>query len=1011
MKQESSPPASPKSKAPSQRSYWSLFSQGPEDQFGNPQREGKISQKIPSDDANTEESGQDVVNELTSLLMVSPPRSHNTRVALRMPYPHGSKNSPCRPIRKKWSHTPLGSSGQKRSKPQKPLLLQSMRHWDVALPPIKKHVVDGKLIDTFRGSLYGNDHERNLPVAKRKLTIELFGHDHDTKLWGNRWRRNFSDLERNRGYSCTTNVGSCRSCRGKDDSSWPLFKGASTDDLSIANDDSQSDISSITNEGNTKERKTYELAETDVVILRVMKSRMVTPYDDDFDLGHSSINAALNDRKWESLSMSDKTMSLMVGSEAKEDGLSNDTASFSSGDSLRKTQVQWTEMSRTRLSHIELVREDFEANEVDLKMGVGARTVVQTFRFDDLNHYGTATNIHEGNACTFARLFKLLKWLEKERAQRLAAAHRILLSEHDSFNQKEASDSDPEKTSRQGSDSHGNSQKSDSDNLLEDCEAEEKDADEIVSILIEIVSASNLPSPEVRSSNGHGGLNPHYIEGVRGGNLDPKVPPSSDPYVVIRDGKTNIHTTSSIVNTVNPVWTLSTGSLCVLQSNLAEFFERSNVLEFIIKSKQSVVGGEDQTLGTVMIHKTELLKGIGERKSFQILRPPTSSCLSQMAYRSNMVYKAASDNDKSSRLYLRYRQAAIGDIEFMQTFQEEMMQSTDLHVKDGIYATEAFLPLQLHGFPSPQQSIERRKGEDQKTTQYRVKPMPDPDNISETEWMTETQIEKVSKEHSTSWTMAGSGSIGKLYIEIIGCDDLRKPDDHPHIQPNRAPGDKCNPFVNIVFEDSVVNTDVIHNCLSPRWMPWSQRAFVINMMSPSSQVFIGVYDYDRYQGRDGFFGRAQHALMGRTAINLSNLRPRAVHTLIYKIYTIGKLGRESCGSITLRLRLAFDDERRALLSELDFRDHCNVSTMKESDFICASHSINNSVSFLNNDVVSSSRLFWFASLLCVTNLYAILLATTFLFCSCNDFRFLTVSKESFDLDFSRRLHKRTACLC
>ena len=183
------------------------------------------------------------------------------------------------------------------------------------------------------------------------------------------------------------------------------------------------------------------------------------------------------------------------------------------------------------------------------------------------------------------------------------------------------------------------------------------------------------------------------------------------------------------------------------------------------------------------------------------------------------------------------------------------------------------------------------------------------------------------------------------------------------------------------------------------------------MMSPSSQVFIGVYDYDRYQGRDGFFGRAQHALMGRTAINLSNLRPRAVHTLIYAIYTIGKLGRESCGSITLRLRLAFDDERRALLSELDFRDHCNVSTVKESDFICASHSINNSVSFLNNDEVSSSRLFWFASLLCVTNLYAILLATTFLFPSFNDLRFLSVSTESFDLDFSRRLHKRTACLC
>jgi len=353
-------------------------------------------------------------------------------------------------------------------------------------------------------------------------------------------------------------------------------------------------------------------------------------------------------------------------------------------------------------------------------------------------------------------------------------------------------------------------------------------------------------------------------------------------------------------------------------------------LEFTVKSNKAMVGIEDHIIGTVMVHKTELLNGTGERKYYQILRPPTSS------RSKNMVQNTADDSVEAPYLNLRYRQASIEDIEFMKTLKEETKKELDLHPEDGVYAIEAFLPPQLHTTAFLHQSKEKVEGVDEKFPRFRVKPTPNPENVPGTEWMTETQIEEVSKDHSTSWTMAGSGSTGKLYIEIVGCDGLTNP--------AQASGEKSDSFVNIVYEDSIVNTDVINDCLSPRWMPWSQRAFVMNMMHLSSQIFIGVFDHNNSnQGIDtSASAEANHDPLGRAVINLSSLQPRAIHTLTYNLYDSDDDNRECRGTITIRLRLAIDDERRALLSELSLRDHCYVSTVKGSDFRCALYSLTNS---------------------------------------------------------------------
>jgi len=792
----------------------------------------------------------------------------------------------------------------------------------VALPPLKKHVVDGKLVDTFRGSLYGNDRNRSLPVAKRRLTIELFGHDRDTTLWGNRKRRNFSDLENNHGNHCTSGGSSCGGVSRLSDPSWELLKGASNDDFSIAKGDWQSDTDSSANDCDSIDNSSYQLAERDIVVLRVMKSRVVTQYDDEFGLGDNSISSALRDRKWESQSMSDRTMSWMVGLDT-EDG--DDNASFSSGESLTKKHMRWTELSRTRLSHIELVREDFDANEVDLKMGVGARTVVQTFRFDQMNAYSTMNNKNEGNARTFSRLFRILKRLEKERAQRLTAAHRSLLSERDSFNHGLFDESSHGNTRSHRSDKIGKNLGNGICDSSNDCKGEKSETNETVSILVEIVSANNLPSSRAKWSERHDGINPHYTlvaEGRDSSIADPEVAPSIDPYVVIRDGTLDIHSTAYIPDAINPVWTVSMGSLFLLQSDLVEFFDSSNVLEFTVKNHSDIDDIEHQPIGTVMVHKTELLNGTGERKCYQILQPPMVSQVK------GATLEPVDSAVEAPYLCLRYRQASAEDIDFMETFRKGTNQKYDQPKEEGVYASKTFLAPQSKSMTLVDPSLEKPAGENGKSSMILVNTTTIPsDKPPGTERVTKIQIEDFSKEHSTSWTEAGSGSIGKLYIEIMACDGLSKA--------NRAIEMKTSTFVNLIFEDSIVNTEVVHDCSSPRWMPWSQRAFVLNMIHLSSQVFVGVFDYIN----DEENGDLNHNPLGRAVINISNLRPRAIHTLTYNLYDSDDVNREFRGTVTMRLRIAIHDERRALISELYIRDHYSISTMKESDFQCASYSI------------------------------------------------------------------------
>ena len=151
-----------------------------------------------------------------------------------------------------------------------------------------------------------------------------------------------------------------------------------------------------------------------------------------------------------------------------------------------------------------------------------------------------------------------------------------------------------------------------------------------------------------------------------------------------------------------------------------------------------------------------------------------------------------------------------------------------------------------------------------------MRPGPDPKRKDDTKWLTKERIEEETMTDSWSWIDVGSGELGKVFVEVLKCDNL----------PNLDTISKTDPFVALVYEDCYAMTDVINDCLSPRWLFWSQRAFIFNMMHTSSQLFLGVFDYDATSPVDN------HDFIGRISVDLSNFQPDTVYVLKYKLYPV-----------------------------------------------------------------------------------------------------------------------------
>jgi hypothetical protein len=197
-----------------------------------------------------------------------------------------------------------------------------------------------------------------------------------------------------------------------------------------------------------------------------------------------------------------------------------------------------------------------------------------------------------------------------------------------------------------------------------------------------------------------------------------------------------------------------------------------------------------------------------------------------------------------------------------------------------------------------------------------MRPGPDPKRVEETTWMTKEDINKECMDMSQNWIETGSGRLGRLFVEILKCDDL------PNLDSGGFADNKTDAFVALVFEDTVGRTDVIDDTLSPHWMPWHKRAFVIQFHHSSSQLFLGVFDYDI-----SLSATESNDTLGRVSIDLTSLRRDTMYTLTYNIYNAAKMSqRRIRGRITVRLRMEVNDERQLMLGTLEPPPHMYVNS-------------------------------------------------------------------------------------
>lgn len=377
---------------------------------------------------------------------------------------------------------------------------------------------------------------------------------------------------------------------------------------------------------------------------------------------------------------------------------------------------------------------------------------------------------------------------------------------------------------------------------------------------------------------------------------------SSDPYVSVFLGHQEVHRTSHRSRTLNPIWTLNTGSLFLLHVESRRFFIEDG-LKFVVKDYDSI--GKDEVLGICTVNPKIFYKAKGERMEFNLSNPRVS----------NPGSKDQHDDSVASTIVIRCRRASAYDQKFMADFAKQ-----DTKNAKGVSSYTA---------PEADTSVFKtlttkvRKKDAYGEILHKTRPFPDPSRPpDETEWMTDKALQKAVLQTSKEWVELGEGSLGKIYLEILGCDGL------PNMDTGAFYGNKTDTFVACVFEDVYGRTDVIDDCLSPRWLPWANRAFILRIDHPSSFLNLGVFDYDA--GVDKF---ADHDLIGRVSVDLTNLRSATEYVLSYNLCPSARLtGRKSIGKLMIRLRMEVPDERKLVMAALYPPPPIYVNTKNRKDF-------------------------------------------------------------------------------
>jgi len=342
------------------------------------------------------------------------------------------------------------------------------------------------------------------------------------------------------------------------------------------------------------------------------------------------------------------------------------------------------------------------------------------------------------------------------------------------------------------------------------------------------------------------------IVGAVGLSCENNHPPSTFCTVtkINNDKKTQLlHTTSVIHQDTSPIWTVATKSLCLLSD-----LQSNDVITVTLKRKSNnTLQLTSPEVGIVTLSYEDLItKGTGNR----------------------MEYPLGNNNSTATTvLALRFRPATKGDLEYFNRSSSSSKKPLLLAAADSTALlsskTKQPKPTKLPETTTSTTTSTSTTGSSSNKGEkkIRVQPGPDPDNPTATKFMTKQQIQETALLPSTHWSNVGYGTYGSVFLEVIGCERL----------PNMDLASLTDAFVSLLFEDSYVQTPVIHNSLGPKWMPWSGRAFQFQIAHPTSILFLGILDYDELTIQP-------HDPISKIEIYPSDYEADTVYHLTYPLY-------------------------------------------------------------------------------------------------------------------------------
>jgi C2 domain len=436
--------------------------------------------------------------------------------------------------------------------------------------------------------------------------------------------------------------------------------------------------------------------------------------------------------------------------------------------------------------------------------------------------------------------------------------------------------------------------------------------------------------------------------------------PVLEPYCTIQIGSRVIHQTKKGEGGPHPIWTVATNAFFLFETTPQTIADHETLLTAALwyerKDPLQLTVLETICLGRATIPLADLFRShemedridlplytIGNSNN-NISPPPSKQPTAAVA----AATMAKGGGTSCGILTLRFRLATLLDRHYLanltgdrtlllqqQLYQKKKIMSTATAPATGRPAAPTTSPSNHHMLITEtnetqvagtsflnvvSSALRARSYYDAKTQQEMivVKPSPDPMRVKETTYLSRSAIKTVTMAPSYEWIKAGSGNMGKVYVEVLSCHDL------PNMDVAGAAGNYTDTFIAIVYEDAMVQTPVIDDELSPHWLPWTHRAFCFSMIHPTSTLYLAAFDYD--------LGLSQHDPIGRVAVNLTHLQQHTDYTLTYHLYPSSHVtDRTAAGTITIRVRVEYNDPKQALLTVLrqSQRPTFHVTVQKE----------------------------------------------------------------------------------